>query len=194
MFYSFAKFILHLYFTLFYRVRLFGVENIPEKGEVLLFANHPSAWDMLLIASHMKRQVHFMAKVELYKNPILALILRKLGAFPVSRGKGDVGSVKTAFKLLQEGRIVGVFPEGTRTPKKNPQNRKAGAAMLAYHTNAPILPIGVKWNKKWFSKLEVVFGECFRLPVKKEDEHISKEELINSTHMIMDRIYALIGQ
>lgn len=194
MFYKFARFILRVYFTLFYRVKILGTENIPEEGEVLMFANHPSAWDMLLIASHMKRQVHFMAKIELYKNPILAYILKKLGAFPVSRGKGDVGSVKTAFKLIKQGKIVGVFPEGTRTLKKNTQNRKAGAAMLAFHTNAPILPVGVKWNKKWFSKLEVVFGETFKLPAKEEGEHISKAGLIESTGIIMNRIYALIGQ
>ena len=194
MFYSFARFVLRLYFTLFYRVTITGEENIPEKGEVLLYANHPSAWDMLLIACHMKRQVHFMAKVELYRNPILGFILKKLGAFPVSRGKGDVGSVKTALRLLGEGEIVGLFPEGTRTPRKDPKKRKAGAAMLAHHSNAPILPVGVKWNKKIFSKLEVVFGKPFVLSPKEESEHVSKEELLNSTQMIMDRIYALIGQ
>lgn len=193
MFYSFAQHLLHLYFSLFYRVKATGIENIPEKGEFLLYANHPSAWDMLLIASHMKRQIRFMAKIELYKNPILAFILRNLGAFPVNRGKGDVGSVKTVFNLLRQGEIVGVFPEGTRTLKKDPQKRKAGAAMLAYHSKVPILPVGVKWNKKWFSKLEIVFGEPFELPVN-EGEHVSKEKLLESTRLIMDRIYGLIGQ
>lgn len=171
-----------------------GSENIPKKGPVLLYANHPSAWDMFLIAVFMKRKVHYMAKVELFKNPILAFLLKCVGAFPVSRGKGDVGSVKTVFKLLEKGRIVGIFPEGTRTPKKDPKKRKAGAAMLATHSKAPVLPVGVVWNNKIFSKVRLVFGKPFFVKPKNENVHARKEELLDITSDIIDRIYALIGQ
>ncbi|NLU52890.1 MAG: 1-acyl-sn-glycerol-3-phosphate acyltransferase [Clostridiaceae bacterium] len=193
MFYKFARLIMRLYFALFYRVKVEGKENIPDKGPLLLYANHPSAWDMILIGCYMKRQVHFMAKAELFRNPLLAFLFRSLGAFPVSRGKGDVGSVKTVFRLLNEGRVVGIFPEGTRTKKKDVTKGKSGAAMFAFHSKAPILPVGIVWNKKWFSKLKLVFGEPFTLEYP-EDEHPSKQELMDSTRMIIDRIYALIGQ
>lgn len=184
---------MRIYFALFYRVKVEGTENIPEDGPLLLYANHPSAWDMILIGCYMKRQVHFMAKVELFKNPLLAFLFRSLGAFPVSRGKGDVGSVKTVFRLLNKGKVVGIFPEGTRTPRKDPSRGKAGAAMFAIHSKAPILPVGVVWNKRWFSRLRLVFGKPFTLDVN-EEEPISKQELISCTRMIIDRIYALIGQ
>ncbi len=191
MLYNFAKILFRIYFALFYRVKVEGIENIPEEGPVLLYANHPSAWDMILIACFMKRKIHFMAKVELFKNPLFAYILRKLGAFPISRGTGDVGSIKTVFKLLKQGKVVGIFPEGTRTPKKNLNKGKGGAAMFALRSNAPVLPVAVVWNKKKFTTLRLVFGETFVLEGKK---NAPKSELIEETKNILNRIYGLIGQ
>lgn len=194
MLYNIGKLFFYLYFIIFRRVKVEGRENIPEKGPVLLFANHPSAMDMFLIAVFLKRRIHYMAKIELFKNPILAFLLKSLGAFPVSRGKGDVGSVKTVFKLLESGKIVGVFPEGTRTPKKDPKKRKAGAAMLALHSKVPVLPVGVVWNKKIFSEVKLVFGETFTILSEDDSAHTRKEELLDRTRDIIDKIYALIGQ
>ncbi|NLX64550.1 MAG: 1-acyl-sn-glycerol-3-phosphate acyltransferase [Clostridiaceae bacterium] len=194
MLYSIGKFIFYLYFMIFRRVKVEGKENIPKKGPVLLYANHPSAWDMFLIGVFMPRRIHFMAKSELFRNPILGFLIKSLGAFPVSRGKGDVSSVRTVFKLLEEGKVVGIFPEGTRTPKKDPSKRKAGAAMMALYSKAPVLPVGVVWNNKIFSKVRIVFGEPFLMLPKEEGKHIPKEELIQLTDQIINKIYALIGQ
>jgi len=194
MLYSIGKVILYLYFIIFRRVKVEGKENIPKNGPVLLYANHPRAWDMFLIAVFMRRRVHYMAKAELFKNPILRFLLRSVGAFPVSRGKGDIGSVKNVFRLLEQGKVVGVFPEGTRTLKKDPRKRKAGAAMMALYSKAPVLPVGVEWSNKIFSKVRIVFGEPFLMLPKEEGKHIPKEELIQLTDEIINKIYALIGQ
>ena len=192
MLYSIGKFLFRIYFTLFYRVKVEGTENIPKDGPLLMYANHPSAWDMILIACYMKRQIHFMAKVELFKNPIVALILRGLGAFPVNRGTGDIGSIRTVFKLLKKNKVVGVFPEGTRTPRKDLSKGKGGAAMLAVRSKAPVLPVGVEWNGRLFSKLRVVFGKPFVLESSKDD--LTKKDLKEQTKMILNKIYVLIGQ
>ena len=192
MLYRFAKLLFQIYFALFYRVKVEGKENIPEDGPFLMYANHPSAWDMILIACYMKRQIHFMAKVELFKNPIFAFVLRRLGALPVSRGKGDIGSVKTVFKLLKKGKIVGIFPEGTRTPKKDLTKSRSGAAMFAIRSKVPVLPVGVEWNGRLFSKLRLVFGEPYVL--ESDNEIVTKTDFKEQTKAILNNIYALIGQ
>lgn len=197
MLYAFARFIFQVYFALFYRVRTEGLENVPKTGPVLMCANHPTGLDMFLIGTRMKRQINYMAKAELFRNKILAYLLKHIAAFPVSRGKGDVGSVKTAYKLLEDGKIVGIFPEGTRTKKKDIGKRKAGAALFAFHSDAPILPVAIDGEYKMFKKVRVVFGEPFYL--KQPEGHVEganypKEELLKGSEDILNRIYELVGQ
>jgi len=147
-----------------YRLEVTGLENIPAEGGVILCSNHPWTFDMFFIACKVKRLVHYMAKEELFKNPILAYILTKLGAFPVKRGTGDINSIRTALKILKEGKILGILPEGTRTGfntlrKVKP---KAGAALIAVKANVPIVPAAISGDyRKLFSKVKVKFENHF---------------------------------
>ena len=138
-----------------------------------------------------------MAKAELFKNRLLGWILKHLGAFPVSRGTGDVGSVKTVFRLLESGKMVGVFPEGTRTRKRDPKKRKAGIALFALHSGAPILPVAIKGDFRLFRKVELIFGKPYRIAsdaVNGAGKTYSREELYKVSGEIIDSIYALIEQ
>lgn len=193
MLYRLACIIGTLYMVLFHRITLVGRENIPATGPVLIFANHPSAFDMILIAARIRRKVHYMAKAELFTNPILSYLFRSVGAFPVHRGKGDAGSIKAALLLLKQGKVVGIFPEGTRTLHKSPERKKGGAALIAYHAGVPILPVALDGQYHIFCKMRIVYGKPFHIQ-RPESGKLDKESLYAATSDIIDRIYALIGQ
>lgn len=188
---TFARIITNIVFRLLFRVEVINVEKIPAEGPVLFCANHNSILDMFFLGYKLDRWIHWMAKDELFKNPILSFIITKLGAFPVKRGKGDVGSIKHAYKLLSENKIVGIFPQGTRIdPEKIETSRiKPGAAMIAANTGVKVLPAAVKGSYRIFSKMKVVYGEPF--VIKKVDEKPTKEELTRISRDIIKRVYSL---
>lgn len=181
---------------LFYRLEVTGLENIPSEGGAIVCSNHPGTFDMFFIACKVKRLVHYMAKEELFKNPILAYILPRIGAFPVKRGKGDIDSIRTALRILKEGKILGILPEGTRTGVNNSRKvkPKAGVALIAVKANVPIIPAAISGNyKKLFSKVKVVYGE----PIYLNNQHgkkYTKEELEEISSNIMNRVYSLLEE
>ena len=179
-------------FKLFFKVEIIDYKKVPMEGPVIFCANHNSMLDMFFLGYKLKRWIHWMAKEELFRNPIAAYVLNKLGVFPVKRGSGDVGSIKNAFKLLEEGKVVGIFPQGTRI---NPENIekvrvKPGAALIALRTGVPIVPAFVQGSYRIFGKMKVVYGDPFTIE-NKQDGKYSKEELTELSRDIIKRIYAL---
>ncbi|MBR7181207.1 MAG: 1-acyl-sn-glycerol-3-phosphate acyltransferase [Clostridia bacterium] len=167
VFYVILRFFLLWPLRLFFRIRRKGHKNEPKRadGPYLVCANHQSLLDPIFIALATKRQQpHFMAKAELFRVPIISSLVRWLGAFPVSRGKGDVGAIKHTIGLLQSGRSVGMFPQGTRCPEKNPRDCKVrpGAGMIVARAKVQVLPVHIRIkNYKWrlFRRVEVIIGE-----------------------------------
>ncbi len=146
---------------LFFRIKKYGVHNIPKDGGLILCCNHTSISDIFFIGILCPRQVFFMGKDELFKNKFLGFVLKKLGCFPVNRRTGDTGAIKHAEDLLLNGKILGIFPEGTRHPGEAPHKAKPGAAMVALATRAPILPCAVyreTGKVKLFQKVSFRFG------------------------------------
>jgi 1-acyl-sn-glycerol-3-phosphate acyltransferase len=182
-------------FGVFFRVKLINRHNIPEKGAAVLCSNHVGELDMFFIGYRIKRLVHWMAKEELFKNSIISFILRRLGAFPVKRGKGDIESIKIALKLLKDGHILGIFPEGTRTKRKDIKLIKAkpGVAMFALKSGAPIIPVAIEGKVKMFGKIRVIFGEPFYLASEK-DKKYTNVELAEMSQNIMLRVYSLMEE
>lgn len=190
---KFFKSLSKIIFKLFYRVELVDIENVPSKGGAILCANHPGTLDMFFIGYKLNRLVHYMAKEELFKNPLMNYIMRKLGCFPVKRGKPDIESIKTAINLVNEGHIVGILPEGTRTGFKNKKKIRAkpGVAMVATKVNAPIIPVAVSGDYRLFSKVKVVYGKPFYLDFE-ENKKYAIDELRDISQKIMNKIYALL--
>lgn len=188
----FALIMVNIFLRIFYRVEVVNRHKVPSKGPALLCANHNNMLDMLMLGFRCKRWIYWMAKEELFKNPIIALLYRSLGAFPVKRGAGDVASIKKAYKLLEKGKVVGIFPQGTRIdPSKiNTVKPKAGAAMIAVKTGVPIIPAIVQGSYKLFSKMNVIYGDPFILENEKDKKH-TKEEFTELSREILKSIYLL---
>jgi len=177
-------------FKLFYRVEVKGTENVPATGPCLLCSNHIGELDMFFIGFRVKRLVRWMAKEELFRNPLLRAFITWLGAFPVKRGKADIGAIRTAIKLLEDGHIVGIFPEGHRRKAGRVQKAHPGAALIAIRADVPILPVSIEGSMRPFSRIKVVFGKTFKLDTEK-GKNYSTEELTQISKGILEKIYNL---
>ncbi|MEW6131178.1 MAG: lysophospholipid acyltransferase family protein [Acidobacteriota bacterium] len=132
------------FFKIWFTVEYYGLNNVPKDGAVILAGNHPSYLDPVLVALPVKRVIRFMAWDALFKVPLLGLVIRKLGAFPVDirKGKGESAFME-AVKVLRNQHALGIFPEGQRSEQGPMGELRTGTARLAIETNAPIVPITI---------------------------------------------------
>jgi len=137
-----ARIVLKLAILAYFRLRRLGREHIPAGG-VILAANHRSFLDPFVIGCCLPRPIYFVAKRELFKNPIVGWFLNCMGAFPVKRGESDEESVATALALLERGQAVVIFPEGTRIRSGSLAEPKRGVGRLALQSGAPVVPIAI---------------------------------------------------
>ena len=126
----------------YFRLRRRGIEHIPEGG-VILASNHRSFLDPFVIGCCLRRPIYFVAKQELFKNPLLGWFLNCLGAFPIKRGESDEESMDTALALLERGQAVVIFPEGTRIRTGSLGSPKRGVGRIALQSGKPVVPIAV---------------------------------------------------
>jgi glycerol-3-phosphate dehydrogenase (NAD(P)+) len=131
----------------YFRLRRLGREHIPTGG-VILAANHRSFLDPFAVGCCLPRPVYFVAKQELFRNPILGWFLNCMGAFPIRRGESDEESMETAVRLLDRGDAVVIFPEGTRIPAGSLAKPKRGVGRLALQSGAPVVPVAVAGSER----------------------------------------------
>ena len=182
-----------------YRVEIRGVKELPKNG-VLLCPNHATDLDPVLIALCLPidYHMHFMAKAELFENPLLGWLLRTLGAFPVQRDGKDVQSVKTAMQVIHRGENLLIFPEGTTIRggvgyhDGLPAHAHAGIAMIGVRTGATLVPVFCDGQKKLFHKTRIYFGEPYVPSVT--GRRGTSEELQAIADEMLRRAYALGGQ
>ena len=179
-----------------YRLEAEGLENLPPDGGFVLAANHTSSFDPwpLGIPLWPERQLFFMGKVELF-NPVLAPLLRAGGAFPVRRGERDLEAIETAVRLCREGKVVAMFPDGTRKEKglvkKFEHRPRTGSARIALEAGVPLVPAALKGTDRLsrLAKLRVAYGTPVELD-DLEDKPV-QEVAQEATDRLMRRIYEL---
>lgn len=163
--YRIIRGIAFIYAYIVYKIKIVGLENVPKNGGAVICANHQSFNDVILLAISNKRQLYFMGKEELFKFKPIAYLFKKLGAFPVKRGKGDVTAVEQAKDVVKSGKLFMIFPEGTRT-KGEMLRAKSGAALIASACESDIVPVAIKYsnNRHFFCKATISFGKPFSVP------------------------------
>jgi 1-acyl-sn-glycerol-3-phosphate acyltransferase len=183
--------VLHLYF----RGRIYGVENVPRKGRLLVVSNHASDFDPPIVSNCVGRPVAFMAKEELFRVPVLKQAITAYGAYPVKRGAADRAAMKAAIASVEQGWATGVFLDGTRTADGRIHDPKLGAAWIAAKTQAPILPVSLWGSEKIFQldsslprsvPLTIRIGELIQPPPSSD-----RPELQRVTQNCADAIHAL---
>ncbi len=159
--YYFIKIIVWAAFKIAFSVRFEGRRNIPNGEAVIYASNHRTNADPPLIACRAKGKFAFMAKEELFRNKFFAWLIRILGAFPVSRGKGDMAVLDTAIERLRNGRSLIIFPEGTRSKDGKVHRGHSGAAVIAAKSQKKIIPVGIVFGErlKFRTKITVRYGE-----------------------------------
>lgn len=163
MFYKVIRAILIFFIKPIMRVRVNGIENLPENNDYILCANHKSNWDPIFLAISIPNQIHFVAKKEITTWPIVGWIVKKLGVIPVERDGRDLASLKYSIKLLKEGKTLGIMPEGTRTKNIDRANIKDGVSFMALKAKVDIVPVEIISTFKPFRKTFVNIHEPVRV-------------------------------
>ena len=148
------------FYSLVYPSTVEGLENLPDEGGCIVCANHLSARDPFYLAVKVRnRYLHFMAKAELFRFKPVAWFMRGLMSFPVDRGHNDLNAVRTALKLVADGHVLGVFPQGTRSRDNTPTPMHTGVALIALRAGKPVIPVYIGGPYRLFRRIPVRVGK-----------------------------------
>jgi len=180
------------------RWRVRGRDNVPSQGSLLIVANHLNLADPPLLGVSLDRKVIFMAKKELFYSRVIGYFIRGFGSFPVQRGQLDRKALRQAEQLLAQGLALVMFPEGKRSKNAQLQPGFSGSALIAWHSGAPILPVGIAGTERikgagWLLRrpqITVNIGRPFYLPPV--SSKLTKLKMPEHTDFIMEHIAELL--
>lgn len=196
--YSFMRVVAAILLPLFARLRTVDIENVPAEGPVILAINHIHWLDIPLASFRIPRVTHYMAKIELFNVPVIGWLIRHLGAFPVRRGEGDRESLRTSERMLAEGNLLMIFPEGHRSGNGQLATGHPGASYLALRTGVPIVAVGISGTENvfkrfnygpWAPNVTVRYSKPFTLGTGGKR---SREGMAEATDTIMRQIAAML--
>ncbi len=186
----------------FTATEIVGREKMPRQGALIMASNHFNNADPPLLGAVMPRRLVFMAKHEMFQWPIIGMMARLAGAFPVRRFEADLGALRKAAEILRGGEVLAMFPEGHRSEDGKLHKAHPGTALLALRSDAPVLPVAVSGTQKISiirlpidclrghrPHIRVTLGDPFFLPPV---ERVTAEEAQRCTDIIMAKIAALL--
>lgn len=166
--YAVLLFFVKIFYFIFFPKKYHNKEKRPDKNaSYLICANHVSAHDICFVAMGTKQQIHFIAKAEITKNPILRFLAHHLGVIPIKRGLADTKALHGAIDKLNEGKVVCIFPQGTRKRDAVPEisDFRSGAGMIAREAKCDVLPMYIKpknYRTKFFRRVDIYFGDMIK--------------------------------
>lgn len=194
MVFKLVRLILNFVFFVCLGLKVEGRENIPDKGAIIVAPNHKSYWDPPVIGTAVNnRIIHYMAKEELFKNPIFGWVIRQFGTFPVKRGTVDRQAVRQAVRELKSGNPLGIFPEGTRIKREGLGRFHSGMASLALMTGTPVVPVAVIGTMDLPKKngpLAVLIGK----PIEIKKERPTDEKVAELNDIVKGEIQKMMDE
>lgn len=192
-FYKFAFVVCNVFVRIAFKFRAEGVENLPNDGGYIICSNHRSYLDPVLLGVKIKRRLTFMAKEELFRVKILGPLIKKLGAFPIARGKGDTEAVEFAIDTVKSGKALMLFPEGTRSKDGKLLKLKSGVVVIASRSQGLIVPSAIvfKGKLRFRRKVVVRYGKpisCEELGLDKLD----RQNLKKAREILTEKISELL--
>lgn len=178
--------------TLAFDLKAYHPERVPRTGGVLLISNHQSYLDPPLLGTRLYRPLAYLAKSELFEHGHFSWLIRTLNAFPVRQGKGDVGAMKESIRLLQEGWLLNMFPEGSRTPDGEIHPAQKGAALLIRRAGVPVVPVAIHGSHEAWPKdrkfphphpIRLYYGHPANL------SHLKAHEILKWIDATLSRMY-----
>ncbi|MBI5188701.1 MAG: 1-acyl-sn-glycerol-3-phosphate acyltransferase [Nitrospirae bacterium] len=180
--YWFFRAIFYIFLKVFNRLEVIGSKNVPDKGGVIVAANHVSYLDPLVIGAALKRRATYMAKQELFKIPLIGIFVKSF-SFPVNRDRPQPSTIKEAVSRLKEGELIVIFPEGGRSVDGSLLDAKRGVGIIAAISRMPVVPALIEGTEKALpagrkflrpAKIKVIFGTPIEVKKEEKDRHFQE--------------------
>ena len=201
-YYRSLRAIVRFVFKLFTDWGIVGLENVPPDGPFISVSNHTHWLDPLLLMGSLPRRLYPLAADKWRRKPVIGQLAASVGAISIRRGEVDRRALRQAVEALEQGKVLGIAPEGTRSKTGTLQEGRAGAAYIACLTGAPLLPVGVIGVEKALGELrrlrrpqvKVIIGQSFILPPLPSKAGDKSQRLRKYTDQIMHRIAELLPE
>jgi len=198
------RFVVWLFFKTLYRIEVTGAEKIPKKGRLILCSNHISYADPVIIEAYFPGIIFFMAKVEIFRNSFFTSFLKYFNAFPVNRNSFDRQALRHSALILENDQVVGIFPEGTRSPEGVIKEGQKGLGLISVMAGSDILPMAISGTNRivqkphrrfFFPRVRLAFGDIIKVDpiIKKYGSKNSIDVIVAQTMKSISSLYDKIN-